>query len=344
MTPALAIDADRRLDPLVSAYVAAAAGDSATANEAAWARLRLRPRMLRDVSAVSTAVTVLDQPLTAPIMVAPTAMHRLVCDGGELATARGAADAGALYVVSMAATVAIAEIATAVPAGHRWMQVYVRRDRGLTRRACETAAAAGCSAMVLTVDAPVQRSARPPGGPLNGTLPLPNLAPGEDAPDVFDVADDYAPDLTFDDLATIRGWTGLPLVVKGVVRGDDAVRCLDAGADAIAVSNHGGRQVAGCVATADALADVVAAVGGRAEVYVDGGIRSGSDVLRALALGARAVLIGRPVVWGLAVDGAAGVTGVLDALRTDLERTMGLCGVTDATDVPRDLVAASSTR
>jgi 4-hydroxymandelate oxidase len=219
------------------------------------------------------------------------------------------------------------------------MQAYVRRDRGVTRASLERAAAAGCQAIVVTVDSPGIPDFRArPGRTLNDGLPLPNLAPSDPHPDVLEVAADYATDLSFDELTQIRGWTGLPLVVKGILRGSDAVRCVEAGADAIAVSNHGGRQIPGCLPTAVALPEVVQAVDGRADVYVDGGIRTGSDVLKALSLGATAVMVGRPIVWGLAIDGEAGARSVLEELRRQLERTMALCGVVDARAVPRDLV------
>jgi 4-hydroxymandelate oxidase len=336
-------EARARLDPARFAYVTAASGDSAGLNVAAWQQLRLRPRMLRDVRTVSTTATLLGRLVSTPVMVAPTAMHRLACDEGELATARGAAKAGAIYVVSAQATTRIEDIAAAAPSGARWMQAYMMEDRGLTRAMLGRAAATGCSAVVLTVDAPGIQYTNPGSGrPLNEGFPLPNLLPGVDAPDVLAVASNYAADLTFDDLADIRAWTGLPLVVKGILRGDDAVRCLEAGADAIAVSNHGGRLVPGCVATAIALAEVVQAVAGRAEVYVDGGIRSGVDVLKALALGARAVMVGRPVWLGLAIGGDAGAFAVLDTLRSELERAMALCGLTDVDGVPRDLVCSAS--
>ena len=336
---ALEAAARERLGPIAFGYITRSAGDSSEANAAAWSALRVRPRMLRDVSEVSTATTLLGAPVQAPILVAPTAMHRLMCAEGELATARAAAEAGATYVVSMAATTSIEDIAAAAPGAPRWMQTYVRRDRGITRAVVERAATAGCSAVVLTVDAPGIPWVRPPADQaLNAGLPLPNLAPDDPAADVFELAADYAPDLTFDDLADIRAWTGLPLVVKGVLRGDDARRCVDAGADAIVVSNHGGRQVVGCIPTAAALPEVVDALAGRAEVYVDGGIRSGGDVFRALALGADAVLVGRPVLWGLAVGGAALAATVLDELQVQLERTMALCGLPQVRDISRDLV------
>jgi len=335
----LEANAATHLDPAIHAYIGRGAGDSVAANSAAWDALRIRPRLLRDVTEISTATTVLGDRVAVPIMIAPTAMHRLACPAGELATARAAAHAGATYVVSMAATISIEEIAHAAPTGRHWMQAYMRRDRGITRACLERAADAGCRAVVLTVDSPGIPSYRPQSGPpLNRGLPLPNLAPGQDQPDVLAVAADYATDVTFDDLADVRSWTDLPLVVKGILRGDDAARCLDGGADAIAVSNHGGRQVPGCIPTAEALPEVVEAVAGRADVYVDGGIRTGTDVLRALALGATAVMVGRPILWGLAIDGEAGAAAVLDQLAVDLTRLMALCGVPDLTSVSADLL------
>ncbi len=327
-------------------YVAGGSGAEVTLadNEAAWDRLRLLPRMLRDVSAVATGTTVMGTPVAVPILIAPTAMHGLVCPERELATARGAARSETLYVLSMAATASLEEVAETAPDSPRWMQIYVQRDHGLTREVCARAKAAGYRALVVTVDSPVttRRSrfdpdafAVPPG------MGLPNMASGITDPDIFEIVAGYDAALTFDDLASLKEWGGgLPLVVKGILRGDDAAACVDAGADAIAVSNHGGRQVDTCVATADALPAVVDAVADRAEVYVDGGIRGGASVLKALALGARAVLVGRPVVWGLAVGGQDGVAAVLAELALDLARTMALCGVTDVVDVPGDLLAA----
>ena len=320
-------------------YASSAAGDSAEANAWGWHELRFRPHVLRDVSTVSTVVPLLGATSALPILIAPTAMHRLACDDGELATARAASRAGVTYVVSTMATTSIEDIANEAPGAPRWMQAYVARDRGRSRAMVERAAAAGCTAIVLTVDSPgIPREPSHQQQSLNAGLALPNLAPDDADPDVLTLAADYAADLTFDDLAEIRGWTGLPLVVKGVMRGDDARRCLDAGADAIAVSNHGGRQVPGCLPTAVALDDVVESVAGRCEVYVDGGLRSGADVLKALALGATAVMVGRPVWWGLGIAGERGAHGVLHAFAQDLRQIMALCGVPDVRDVPRDLV------
>jgi 4-hydroxymandelate oxidase len=245
----------------------------------------------------------------------------------------------------MAATTSLEDIAQAAPGASRWMQLYIQRDRGLTRDVCARASSAGYQALVVTVDSPVTTtrqsiSAGNFGVPQGMTLP--NMMPAQEThPDLFALVAAYDASLTFDDLSTIRGWgDGMPLVVKGILRGDDAIRCLDAGADAIVVSNHGGRQVDGCIPTAYALRDVVDAVGDRAEVYVDGGVRDGTDVLKALALGARAVLMGRSIVWGLALGGEEGVVEVLAAVREDLTRLMGLCGIPALEDIGRDLVVS----
>jgi 4-hydroxymandelate oxidase len=343
---ALEAAARSALDPVAWAYLAGGSGDEVSVgdNVAAWRRRRLRPRMLRDVSTISTATSVLGHEVAAPILVAPTAMHALFHPEGERATAAGAARAGAVYVVSQVATTALEDVAAVAPAGTRWMQLYVEADHGRTRAVCERAAAAGYEALVVTVDSPVVvRRTRDIGPASFGVLTrtgLPNIAPGVDDPDLFAIVAGYDAALSVDHLAEIADWAdGLPVLVKGVVRGDDARACVDAGAAGIVVSNHGGRQLDTCVATADALAEVVAAVAGSGEVYVDGGIRRGVDILKALALGARAVLVGRPVIWGLATAGADGVHDVLTDLAEELRVAMGLAGVADARAVPRDLVA-----
>jgi 4-hydroxymandelate oxidase len=326
-------------------YIAGGAGDELTVaeNVAAWRRFRLRPHMLRDVSSISTATTVLGTPVAGPILVAPTAMHGLVCEQRELATARAAQRCGTVHVLSQAVTTSLEDVAATDPGAPRWMQVAVQRDRGITRDVCARAGAHGYRAIVVTVDSPVlmrrtrfeQASFNVPAG-----MGLPNLVPAAGVtPDLYEVVLGFDPTLTFDDLPLLAEWSGgLPVGVKGIVRGDDAARCVDAGAAAILVSNHGGRQVDTCVSTASVLAEVVEAVDGRAEVYVDGGIRRGHDVLKALALGARAVLVGRSVVWGLALGGEDGVVEVLTMLRDELETTLGLCGLTSVHDVPADLL------
>lgn len=334
-----------RLDPMWFDYLAGGAGEERTvvANREAWAEWSLRPHYLRDVRGTSAATTLLGRPVASPVVVAPTAMHRLFHPDGELATARGAADAEVVYTVSMCASTSIEDVAAAAPAGRRWMQLYMQADRAITRECCERAAAAGVEALVLTVDSPVTarnlRNERngfnvPPG------VTLPNIAPRRDHDlDIWAIVGAYDAAVTPDDVALVSSWAGgLPVVVKGLVRGDDARRAVDAGAAAVAVSNHGGRQLDTCIATARALPEVVDAVGADAEVYVDGGVRAGVDVVKALALGARAVLVGRPVIWGLATDGAAGVHAVLSELTADVARTLALCGVTSPLDVTRDLL------
>jgi 4-hydroxymandelate oxidase len=319
-------------------YIAHGAGDEVTmrANVEAWHRWSLRPSVLRDMSDVRPHTSVLGVPVSAPVLVAPTAMHRFVCDEGERATARAAARAGVVYVVSMAATTSLEDIAASAPSAPRWAQMYMLRDRGRTRALAERARAAGYLAIVASVDgAAVPRRSRLPGGALvpPDWFRFPNLAsPNDpDSSDLMAMVSDFDPSVTFDDLSLFAEWSGLPIVVKSVMRGDDARRCLDAGASGIAVSNHGGRTLDGVAATAEVLPDVVDAVGGRAEVYVDGGVRSGVDVLRALCLGARAVMVGRPVLWGLAVGGEEGAVRVITHLTDELVRAMALCG-RDAVD------------
>jgi len=318
------------LTPEAREYIDRGAGPGTTgaANVAAWQHHRLMPHVLRDVAQVTTTTTVLGVAVASPILVAPTALHGLVCDDAERATARAAARAETIMVVSMASSLALEDIAAAAPAAPRFAQMYMLRDRGQTRALAERAARCGCSAIVASVDG----AAVPYGAQMRADA-------GVDLPDsVNRLVDDFDPSVTFDDLARFREWSGLPVVVKGVLRGDDARRCLDAGASAIAVSNHGGRIVDGCIDTAAALVDVVDTVGNRAEVYVDGGLRSGVDVLRALALGAHATMIGRPVLWGLAVGGEQGVFDVLTAFTAEFRRAMAFCGATRLATVTSDLV------
>lgn len=328
-------------------YTAGGGNDetTVTANVDAWRELRLRPHVLRDVSGVDTSTTVLGTPVTSPILVAPTAMHRLFCDDGELATARAAAAAGTVYIVSHSASTSVEDIEAAAPTAPHWMQLYIHRDRGRTRALCERVAAAGFAALVLTVDSPVvagNARNRRNGFNVPPQIGLPNLVPEglhTDGLDIYSLVADFDPTVTFDDIAEVSAWAGgLPVIVKGVLRGDDAALCVDAGAAAVSVSNHGGRQLDNVVATASALRDVVATVDGRAEVYVDGGIRRGVHVLMALALGARAVLTGRPIVWSLAVDGESGARRCLDELTRELAVAMALCGVTSPDAVPGDLL------
>jgi len=341
----LEIAAEAAAHPQAWDYLAHGSGDESTMREnvVAWTRWKLRPQVLRDMGDVRTSTTVLGIDVDAPILIAPTAMHRFVCDDGELATARAAARASTIYVVSMAATTSLEDVAAEAPDAPRWAQMYMLRDRGRTRSLAERAGAAGYRAIVASVDgAAVPRRSRLAGGALvpPDTFRFPNLASPDDPhnTNLMAMVSDFDPTVTFDDLALFGEWSGLPIVVKGVMRGDDAAKCADAGAAAIAISNHGGRTLDGVAATADVLPEVVDAVGGRAEVYVDGGIRSGIDVLRAVALGAQAVMIGRPVLWGLAVDGADGAVAVLHHLGEELGRAMALCGRHRVDLLTRDLL------
>jgi 4-hydroxymandelate oxidase len=339
--------ARRQLDEAVFDYVASGGGDEHTlaTNVADWERIRLRPRVLRDVSDTSTDVSVVGGSVAAPILVAPTAGHALVHPDGEIGMAAAATAAGTVMAVSMMASVGIEDIARAVPQAQLWMQVTMLSDRRRTQALCERAAAAGCRALLLTVDSPVA-SVRP-RSQRHGILalaggPPPNLSlPGDAASaDVMTTVAGFDRGVTFGDIETLASWSGLPVIVKGVIRGDDAADCVRAGSAAVVVSNHGGRQLDQCVSTAAALEEVVEAVDGAAEVLVDGGIRRGVQVLAALALGARAVLVGRLPLWGLAVAGREGAQDVLRQLTEEFTAAMALCGARRPQDISRDLLAA----
>jgi 4-hydroxymandelate oxidase len=323
----------------VYAYYATGSGTGQTLaeQEPAWSAVRLRPRVLTDVSEVSTGVTLLGRSVGSPVVVAPSALHTLADPEGEVATARGAAAAGSLYVLSMRAGRRLTDIAAV--AGPFWQQIYVLRDRGVSDDVARQAAALGAAALVLTVDTPLV--ARKPGS-LPAVLPHNAIVASLDGRDWSDPMLQQAPDVTARDLARLAEVSGLPVVAKGVLRGDMALRCLDSGAAGVVVSTHGGRQLDGVVSVPEALPEVVAAVGGRGEVYADGGIRTGIDVVRALALGARAVLVGRPVLWALAVSGAAGVEQHLTSLTDDVREALALAGCVSCADVGPDLVGPVS--
>jgi len=318
------------LRPEVHAYYATGAGQGTTAEEAsaAWEELRLRPRVLRDVSSVDTSTELLGTRLATPVLVAPSALHGLAHEAGEAETARGAAAAGSLLVVSTRASRRLED----VPAGPWWFQAYVMKDRGLTRGLVQRAAAAGATAVVLTGDTPYLGRRPGAGRRALATDPLVNLV-GASAADL-----EQDPSTGLEAIEELAAASGLPVLVKGVLRGDDAVRCLDAGAAGVVVSNHGGRQLDRAVPTARALPDVVDAVDGRAPVLVDGGLTCGLDVLCALALGADAVLLGRPVLWALAAGGAAGVQECLEAVTGELAHVMGLAGARSLAEIDRSLV------
>ena len=320
--------AAEKLDANAHAYFVGGAGDEWTLrrNVAAFAEWQLRPRVLVDVSGVTTATTVLGHEVSMPVVIAPLAFQRMAHPDGEYATARAAAAAGTLMCLSSAATRWPRELAGEVPDVQRWYQVYVYEDRAATKAFVEEAVAHGFSALVLTVDVPYlgrrERDIR-----VDFRLPE-ELTPYEEKLTGFDAT------LSWRDLEWLASY-GLPLVVKGVLTAEDAELACSHGAAAVVVSNHGGRQLDGVPASLDVLPEIVDAVGGRCEVYLDGGVRRGTDVLKALALGARAVLIGRAFLWGLAVDGERGVAHVLELLRDEIRLGLALLGCTSPADVSR---------
>ncbi len=312
-------------------------------NVASWQRLKLYYRVMAGVTSRDLATTVLGRPVSMPVLVGPTAFHRLACADGEPAAARAAARAGTAFCLSSLSNTPMEEVFGAA-SSPKWFQLYLYKDRGLTRELIARAESAGAEAIVLTVDAPGwgnrERDARngfrlPPG------LSVANVAPvGKgDFPEVEGsglaayVRTHFESALSFDDLDWLCSTTDLPVVVKGICRGEDALRSAEQGAAAVVVSNHGGRQLDTAPPTCDALPWVVDRVAGACEVYVDGGIRRGSDVVKALAYGARAVLVGRAILWGLAVDGEEGAFAVLEILRRELEEAMLLCGYGSVSDI-----------
>jgi isopentenyl diphosphate isomerase/L-lactate dehydrogenase-like FMN-dependent dehydrogenase len=339
--------AEERLERGAFGYFAGGAADEWTLREnvAVFNRWVLRPRMLVDVSSTTAATTVLGTDISMPLLVAPTAFQRMAHPEGEVAMARGAAAANTIMCLSTIANATIEDVAAAAPEAPRWFQLYWGPDRGIVADLVARAEAACFLAIVLTVDLPVlgrrERDLRtgfeiPPDVPVPAFSALAEIA-GAVSPAAIHWAVDNA--LTWRDLEWLRSLTSLPLVVKGVLTAEDAVLAIEAGAAAVVVSNHGGRQLDGVAASLDALPEVVGAVRGRAEVLVDGGIRRGTDVVKALALGARATLAGRAPLYGLAVDGADGVEHVLGLLRAEIELALALCGCASPADVTRAHIA-----
>lgn len=325
------------LDPAVHDFIEGGAGDevAVAGSRRALDRYRLRPRVLRDVAAVDATTTVLGTRLAAPILVAPMGGHALVHGDAEMATAAGASAAGVGYISSTAANVRLEQQVEV--AENAWYQLYVFRDRGVTRDLVDRAVAAGYRAIVVTVDAPVlgvrRRDIRNRFQP---QVRWANLEPyaaaalpegGDGTAIMRYFAEQIDPSVTWEDIAGIADASGVPVAVKGVLTAEDATLAIEHGAAAVYVSNHGGRQLDRTIAPVDALPEVAAAVDGRVPVLVDGGIRSAGDVAVALGLGAAAVGIGRSVLWALAVGGREGVTGHLRAVVDEFERTLALLGV-----------------
>jgi isopentenyl diphosphate isomerase/L-lactate dehydrogenase-like FMN-dependent dehydrogenase len=329
------------LEAGVLGYFAGGAADEVTLrdNVAAWGRWRLRPRVLVDVDAVGTSAEVLGAEVSMPILVAPVAYQRLVDPSGEVAMARAAAAAGTVMCLSTLATARPSEVAAEAPPGRRWFQLYCFKDRGVTKALMDEAIGSGFEAIVVTVDAP-------PGGrrerdlrtgfkiPEGLGVPSMQAALGSDRAvtieETFSMMDLA---LGWHDIESLASECSVPVLVKGVLTGEDGALAVEHGAAGVVVSNHGGRQLDCVSATADALPEVVEAVEGRAAVLVDGGVRRGTDVAIALALGADAVLVGRPALWGLAAGGEEGARRVLALLRDELELTLALCGCTSPADL-----------
>jgi 4-hydroxymandelate oxidase len=315
-------------------YLSQGAADEITLrrNREAFDAVRLKPRVLVDVTRIDTRLELFGQRLDFPILLAPTGAQGLFHPGADAETARGAHAAGATMVVSSSAITRIEDIARAAPT-RLWFQLYVDRDRAITRDRIQRAEAAGCTVLCITVDSPVspmrdrEKRWNPPPSTGQPAGPRPWVSPTRNA----------AP-LTWETVAWIRSFARTPILLKGILAPEDARRAADEGLAGVIVSNHGARNLDTTPATIEALPAVAAAVHGRLPLLLDGGVRRGTDVVKALALGARAVLIGRPYLWGLTVDGAAGVQRVIEILRAELETAMALCGVPSLSKIERGLL------
>ena len=341
------------LAPAAYDYYRSGATDERTLadNRAAFDRLKIAYRVMVDVSARDLSTTVLGSSVAMPVLIAPTAFHRMAHDEGELATARAAGSAGTVMINSSLSNTDIEDVVKAT-AGDVWFQLYVYRDRAATKALAQRAEAAGCKALVVTVDAPLlgrrERDVRNRFHLPEGLAVKNMLAQGYG--DVLQQATESGlaayfatlidASLSWDDVEWLQSLTSLPVLLKGVVRADDAERAVASGVAGLVVSNHGGRQLDTSPATIDVLPAISDAVGGRCEILLDGGIRRGTDVLKAIALGASAVLIGRPVLWGLSVGGEAGVRRVLSLLRDEIDLAMALAGAPRVTDISSDLILA----
>jgi isopentenyl diphosphate isomerase/L-lactate dehydrogenase-like FMN-dependent dehydrogenase len=333
--------AEARCEPGYWGYLVGGAGDEVTLrdNEEAFRRHVLRPRMLVDVSEVSARTSVLGAEVSMPLMVAPTSLQRVAHPDGEPALARAAASIGTIYTLSSLGSVRPRQLAEALDDdAPRWFQLYWSRDREFTADLVAEAADAGFTALVLTVDLPEagprERDLRS-GFKLPDDLPMPNLPRTLVGNEYFHdtLGEIVDKSLTWRDLEWLGTRCPLPLVVKGILTAEDATLACEHGCAGLVISNHGGRQLDGVPATLDALPEVVEAAGGRAEVYLDGGVRRGTDVVKALALGARAVLVGRPALWGLAAGGEEGARHVLELFQTEIELALLLLGCPTPADV-----------
>jgi 4-hydroxymandelate oxidase len=336
--------------PLVAwEYLCGGAGDEITLrrNRECLDAIRLKPRVLRDVSQIDTQLTLFDQRLDHPILLAPAAYHKVFHPQGEAAAARGAGAAGAVLVVSSFATVKFEAIAAAAKAP-LWFQLYVQRDRAMTRELVQHAETVGCRVLCVTVDTPVGGSRNremrrgfnlPPGVKMENVAGVRGGSPSAGHITSGDIYSEHLdPSMTWETIDWLRSFAKTPLILKGILTKEDARLALEHGAAGILVSNHGGRNLDTAPASIEALPGVVEAVAGRVPVLFDGGVRRGTDVVKALALGARAVMIGRPYLWGLAADGAEGVTQVVRLLLAEFRSAMALCGVTSLAQISPEVL------
>jgi 4-hydroxymandelate oxidase len=339
------VAAEEAVAPGPWGFYAGGAGDEITLAEnlAAWRRWAIRPRVMVDVSALDRTVTLLGRERPHPLVVAPVAFQGFAHPDAERATARAAAATGTTFCLSTMATTGIAELAEAAPDATRWFQLYVFRDRGVSRELVAAAVEGGYEALVLTVDVPVlgfrERDLKT-GFAWALETPVPSVrGAGQDKPmAMLELLTLIDPTLTWKDVERFASESGLQVIVKGVLTAEDGVAAAESGAAGVVVSNHGGRQLDTALAGADALPEVVDAVGDRLDVLVDGGIRRGTDVLKALALGARAVMLGRPLLWGLAVGGEDGAKRVLEILLAGFDNALALAGAPQAAMLDRGWV------
>jgi len=346
--------AKEALEKPVYDHLAGGADDEWTLKEnlTAWSRIRLLPKVLKDVTQGDLSTTVLGESISMPVILAPVACHGLFHVDGEYAVARAAAKAGTIFTVSTGASYSLEEVSR-IAAGSRWFQLYAYQDRAITRGLVKRAEAAGYKAICLTVDTPVsgrrERDLR--NGFIRprrfiyktlGDIGFKNIALNLDEEQLLAFsAKALTVALTWDYLEWLRSLTSLPFLLKGILTKEDAVRAVSLGVEGIVVSNHGGRQLDGCPAAIDVLEGIADAVNGQSEILVDGGVRRGTDVLKALALGARAVMVGRPYVYGLAVNGEKGVTQVIELLREEFKVALGLVGCSRVSEIGREIILRS---
>lgn len=337
-------EARRVVSPVISDYIAGGADDEATRlqNLRAFARIGLLPRVLTGTGKPDLSVEIFGQKLSMPVLLAPTAFHKLVHHEGELATARAARATDTILIAAMAGTIRVQDVAPESD-GRCWFQMYLQPDRATTEDLVHRAEEAGCKALVITVDSAVfgrrDRDVRNGFRDLPAGLVCENMhtpADGETGSRVRSIG--FSTELSWKDLEWLRGFTKLPIVPKGIAHPEDAHIAIESGADAVFVSNHGGRQLDTIPGTLELLPGIVDRVAGRVPVFMDGGIRRGTDVVKALAMGAKAVAIGRPAMWALAVGGTEGVTAALNAVRDELERAIALCGQSGVSSLSRELL------